>query len=254
MSDVYVFLGPTLAAPAARTELDAVYLPPVSAGDVYRLWRRRPRAVGIVDGFFERAPAVWHKEIMWIMERGVHMFGSAGLGALRAVELSMFGMRGVGWVYQAFKDGILDQDDEVAIACGSGDEGYQAQSEAMVNIRRTLQAAHREQIISEVMRDFLTAAGKALCYRDRSWPGLLAAGAATGAGPAELSALRRWLPAGRIDQKASDAVAMLREMRTFLDADPAPQQVSWRTANTAVWAEARQLFGFDTADQRNERG
>ena len=87
MSDIYVFLGPTLAEKDAQAELDAVYLPPVSAGDVYRLWRRRPRAIGIVDGYFDRVPAVWHKEIMWIMERGVHVFGGAGLGALRAAEL-----------------------------------------------------------------------------------------------------------------------------------------------------------------------
>ena len=105
MNEIYVFLGPTLAEKEARAELDAVYLPPVSAGDVYRLWRRRPRAIGIVDGYFDRVPAVWHKEIMWMMEHGVHVFGGAGLGALRAAELDSFGMHGVGWVYQAFRQG-----------------------------------------------------------------------------------------------------------------------------------------------------
>ena len=105
MNEIYIFLGPTLAEKDARAELDAVYLPPVSAGDVYRLWRRRPRAIGIVDGYFDRVPAVWHKEIMWMMEHGVHVFGGAGLGALRAAELDSFGMHGVGWVYQAFRDG-----------------------------------------------------------------------------------------------------------------------------------------------------
>ena len=114
----YVFLGPTLAADRARAELDAVCLPPVSEGDIYRLWGRRPRAIGIVDGYFERVPAVWHKEIMWIMERGVHVFGAASMGALRAVELDSFGMRGVGWVYQQFRDGMLDRDDEVAVKHG----------------------------------------------------------------------------------------------------------------------------------------
>ena len=104
MSDIYVFLGPTLAENDARAELDAVYLPPVSAGDVFRLWRQRPRAIGIVDGYFEHVPAVWHKEIMWIMAHGVHVFGSAGMGALRAAELDSFGMHGVGRVYQAFKE------------------------------------------------------------------------------------------------------------------------------------------------------
>jgi hypothetical protein len=78
MNDIYVFLGPTLAEKDARAELDAVYLPPAAAGDVYRLWERRPRAIGIVDGYFDHVPAVWHKEILWMMEHGVHVFGAAG--------------------------------------------------------------------------------------------------------------------------------------------------------------------------------
>ena len=254
MSEIHVFLGPTLAEKDARAELDAVYLPPVAAGDVYRLWRRRPRAIGIVDGYFDRVPAVWHKEIMWIMERGVHVFGGAGLGALRAAELDRFGMRGVGRVYQAFRDGTLDRDDEVAVRHASADDGYRPLSEAMVNVRQTLQAAEHQGIISAATRRILAAAGTALFYPKRSWPELLRAAEATRAGAAELDALRRWLPAGRVDQQAADAVAMLREMRGFLAADPAPQQVSWSMANTAMWEVARRradtLPGNGTAGSR----
>ncbi len=236
MRDIYVFLGPTLAEKDARAELDAVYLPPVSAGDVYRLWRRRPRAIGIVDGCFDRVPAVWHKEIMWIMEHGVHMFGGAGMGALRAAELDSFGMRGAGWVYQAFSEGTLDRDDEVAVSHATAGDGYRPLSEAMVNIRRTLQAAEHQGIISALTASILVSAGTALFYHGRTWPELLRA---AGADAAELDALRRWLPTGRIDQQAADAVAMLREMRSFLAADPAPQHVSWCMANTAMWEVAK---------------
>jgi hypothetical protein len=239
MNEIYVFLGPTLAEKDARAELDAVYLPPVSAGDVYRLWRRCPRAIGIVDGYFDRVPAVWHKEIMWVMERGVHVFGGAGLGALRAAELDGFGMRGVGWVYQAFRDETLDRDDEVAVRHASAGDGYRPLSEAMVNIRRTLAAAEQQEIISAATAGTLLAAGTALFYHDRTWPELLRAAGATRADAAELDALRRWLPAGRIDQQAADAVAMLREMRGFLDTGPAPQQVTWSMADTAMWEVAK---------------
>ena len=230
MNDIYVFLGPTLAEKDARAELDAVYLPPVAAGDVYRLWRRRPRAVGIVDGYFDRVPAVWHKEILWIMERGVHVFGAAGLGALRAAELDRFGMHGAGWVYQAFRDETLDRDDEVAVGPGS---------EAMVNIRRTLAVAEQQGIISAVTAGVLLTAGTDLFYPERTWPELLRAAGAARADTAELDALRRWLPDGRVDQQAADAVAMLHEMRGFLAADPAPQQVGWSMANTAMWEAAK---------------
>jgi hypothetical protein len=239
MSDVYVFLGPTLAEKDARAELDAVYLPPAAAGDVYRLWRRHPRAIAIIDGYFDRVPAVWHKEIMWMMEHGVHVFGAAGLGALRAAELDSFGMHGAGWVYQAFRDGTLDRDDEVAVRHATAGDGYRPLSEAMVNIRQTLQAAEQQGIVSAATRGVLAAAGTALFYQDRTWPELLRAGEAARADPAELEALRRWLPAGRIDQQAADAVAILRELRTFLATDPAPQEVSWSMADTAMWEVAK---------------
>ena len=239
MNEIYVFLGPTLPEKDARAELDAVYLPPVSAGDVYRLWRRRPRAIGIVDGYFNRVPAVWHKEIMWMMERGVHVFGGASMGALRAAELDSFGMHGVGWVYRAFREGTLDRDDEVAVRHETADDGYRPLSEAMVNIRRTLRAAEHQRIISAATVSILVTAGTALFYHDRTWPELLRAAGARRADGAELDALRRWLPAGRIDQQAADAVAMLHEMRSFLAADPAPQYVSWSMADTAMWESAK---------------
>jgi hypothetical protein len=241
VNGVYVFLGPTLPAAAARAELDAEYLPPVSAGDVCRIGvRHEVRAIGIVDGCGEGGQAVWHKEILWVMERGVYVFGAAAAGALRAAELASFGMRGTGWVYRAFSEGALDRDDEVAVAWEPGQHGYLKRSEAMVSIRRTLQAARDGGIIGAVTHDALVATAAAMFYPGRTWPGLLAAAAAApasgaGADPAELDALRQWLPAGRIDQQAVDALAMLREMRTFLAAGPPPQPVAWTTAPTTRW-------------------
>jgi len=253
MSEVCVFLGPTLPVADARAELDAVYLPPVSAGDMFRLWQRRPKAVGIVDGYFEHVPAVWHKEIMWIMAHGVHVFGSAGLGALRAAELDSFGMRGVGTVYQAVKDGTLDRDDEVAVAWEEGPDGCRALSDAMVSIRVTLEAANGAQIISDATREILAAAGAGLFYRDRTWPTLLETGKAVGADPAELTALRRWLPAGRVDQQADDAVAMLRQMRDFLGGSPDPLRVPWTLANTTRWLAAKDHAHAEGAEPRVDR-
>jgi len=251
MDGTYVFLGPTLTQAAASAELDAVYLPPVTAGDVYRLWRRHPRVIGIVDG---RVPAVWHKEIMWVMERGVHVFGSAGVGALRAAELDGFGMRGVGWVYRAFREGTLNRDDEVAVDCDAAEDGYRPLTEAMADIRTTLLAAERGDVISAATRDILTSAGTALFYRDRTWPGLIRAGRAAGAAAAELDALRGWLPAGRVAQQAGDAVAMLREIRAFLATDPAPRQVKWTTSATAIFEAAKNRAGTMESHETVRRG
>src|SRR6185503_9427900 len=113
---VYLFTGPSLSAEEGKKELDAIYRPPAAQGDVYRAALDAPRAIGIIDGYFERIPSVSHKEVLWAMAQGIHVFGSASMGALRAAELAAFGMEGVGVIYEAFKRGELDADDEVAVA------------------------------------------------------------------------------------------------------------------------------------------
>jgi hypothetical protein len=143
---IYVFVGPTLSAEEARKELDAVYLPPAAQGDVYRAARERPEAIGLIDGYFERVPAVWHKELLWAMAEGIHVYGSASMGALRAAELAPFGMRGFGATFEAFLHGDLEDDDEVAVMHAPAEEGYRPLSEAMVNIRATLASAERAEV------------------------------------------------------------------------------------------------------------
>src|SRR5437764_2123392 len=130
---VCIFLGPSLSIAEARAELEAEYLPPVSEGDVYRATLREPSVIGIVDGYFEHVPAVWHKEILWAMSQGIHVFGSASMGALRAAELTAFGMTGVGAIFEACRDGLLEDDDEVAVTHGLAEDGYRTGSDAMVN-------------------------------------------------------------------------------------------------------------------------
>jgi hypothetical protein len=78
-----VFAGPTIGAADVRHVLDADVLPPVAQGDVYRVARHGPPAIGIIDGYFDGVPSVWHKEILWAIEQGIPVFGSASMGALR---------------------------------------------------------------------------------------------------------------------------------------------------------------------------
>ncbi len=55
---------------------------------------------------------------------------------------------------------------------------------------------------------------------------------------AELAALRSWLPAGRVNQKRADALAMLEAMRNFLAADPAPARAGFHFEHTTLWDRA----------------
>jgi hypothetical protein len=231
--------------------LDAVYLPPVQQGDVYRaVAHHRPRALGIIDGYFQQVPSVWHKEVLWAMAQGVHVFGSASMGALRAAELAAFGMKGVGRIFEAYRDGSLapyqaeafEDDDEVAVVHGAAEVGFVPLSEAMVNIRCTLASAVEAGVIAATIRDTLVRLAKELFYPDRSYQRLLACGAKHGLVVADLEALRAWLPTGCVNQKRLDALAMLTTMRDFLAGDPPPARVEYVFQASAMWNRATQDF------------
>jgi len=74
-----VFVGPTLAAAEVAARLPgATVLPPVAVGEILALSRRRGATqIAIIDGYFERMAAVWHKEILIALERGIAVGGAA---------------------------------------------------------------------------------------------------------------------------------------------------------------------------------
>ena len=234
---VVIFLGPTLPHELARLECEATYVQPAAQGDVYRAVLQKPFAIGLIDGYFERLPSVWHKEILWALSEGVHVFGAASMGALRAAELARFGMRGVGDIYQAYQSGALQDDDEVAVAHGDADTSYRANSEAMVNIRATLQKAERAQILSRATAAKLVQLGKELFYPDRCYPLLLSRALEAGCASREIEALRAFLKSERVDQKRLDALALLRTMRACVEAAEPAQPVSFHFSHTDAWQE-----------------
>ena len=125
-TDIVVFLGPSLPPGEARRTLPARYLPPARCGDVLRIRRLKPRAIALIDGLFETTAAVWHKEILLALEDGIAVLGASSMGALRAAELEPYGMTGVGAIFEAFRDGVYTDDDDVALLHGSASAGYPA--------------------------------------------------------------------------------------------------------------------------------
>src|SRR5579871_5420612 len=132
------FAGPTIGKPdtAAAKRID--FRPPARCGDITRVVDERPAVIGLIDGVFETAAAVWHKEILHALEQGVVVLGAASIGALRAAELEPFGMIGIGEIFRAYRDGRLEDDDEVAVQHGPAEVKYLPLTEAMVNVRATL--------------------------------------------------------------------------------------------------------------------
>jgi len=166
------FLGPTL--PSAKSDSLIEVRPPVKQGDVLRALADGATHLGIVDGYFDQVPSVWHKEILFALESGCVVYGASSMGALRAAELHPFGMIGVGEVFERYARGELTDDDEVALVHGPESSGYRSISEAMVNLRDRLDAAVARGVITRAQGDEAATQLKALPYPARSMRALLA--------------------------------------------------------------------------------
>jgi hypothetical protein len=171
---IAVFIGPSLPLAEARAILPAAnYYPPVRMGDVYRLLGSGVRRILVIDGIFHSATPVWQRELLAAMDMGIEVLGASSMGALRAAELRAFGMIGIGVIFEWYRDGVIDADDEVALMHGDEVSGYRALSEPLVNIRATLSAARDAGVIHEAAADALLARARETFYADRNYPRLL---------------------------------------------------------------------------------
>jgi hypothetical protein len=234
-----VFSGPTLPPSKAPSVPGLEWRPPVRQGDLYKAALDRPALIGVIDGTFELVPTVWHKEILWAMAHGIHVYGAASIGALRAAELCDFGMKGIGDVFRQFHTGALQDDDEVAVLHGPQEIDYVQVTEAMVNIRATLGKALDLGIIEPAVASDLVRIGKSMFYKNRTYSFILETAIELGLSRDAVSRLADWLPSGQIDQKRLDALEMLQAMREHLMRGVSPLQVSYQFAHTFAWENAR---------------
>jgi hypothetical protein len=218
---------------------------PAKQGDLFRAALSRPKAIGLIDGYFEGVPSVWHKEILWALSQGIAVFGSASMGALRAAELDTFGMVGIGCIYEWYRNGILEDDDEVAVIHGPKETGFLPLSEPMVNIRSTCQAAVRNGLLKRQTAEATIAAAKRLHYRDRRWETVIAAAKTQDSATRELQEFSRWIDTGRVDQKRLDAEALIARVLSFTQESRQPKTANFRFEWTDLWDRVAQEWMND---------
>lgn len=240
MSEVVVFLGPTLAHAEASRLLPARYCGPAAQGDVYRAALARPWGIALIDGYFQRVPAVWHKEILFALSHGIHVFGSSSMGALRAAELHSFGMVGVGGIFHDFASGLLEDDDEVAITHAASQSGYRPLSDALVNIRATLSALRERGFISAELSERLLQWAKALHYPERSYEALCRIARDAGVPADQCSRLEQGCSVARVDAKQDDARSLLRFVEQQRRTHPGPFVPEFHFERTDAWEHAIQ--------------
>jgi hypothetical protein len=171
-----IFLGPSLSHEKASKILpEAEFRPPAKKGDLLRRAASPDVSmVGLVDGVFLQDYPPTPIEVYQLARReGVLLAGAASLGALRAVELEKFGMVGIGRVFELYKGGKIDADDEVAVTFADGD--FHLQSEAMVDIRYNLFLAHKKGIIGKDTKKALAKVAKATYFPHRNYPDIIEA-------------------------------------------------------------------------------
>jgi hypothetical protein len=208
--EIVVFLGPSLDRETAEGMLEARFLPPAKRGDITRAVADGAWIITLIDGVFFQDNAVGHREILSALEKGVRVIGSSSMGALRAAELDLYGMEGVGTVYTLFRDGVLTSDDEVALVYDPGTGT--ALSEPLINIRCTLKKAEEEGVISRNSAREILAIAVSLYFPDRVWDRIIEE-AELRLPAGEIRSLASFVSTDAVDQKREDALAALGRTR-----------------------------------------
>lgn len=230
-----IFVGPTLSGKIFDAGPDIAMHPPAAQGDLYRVARGKVRAIGLIDGAFETVPSVWHKEILFALSRGIHVYGAASMGALRAAELHAFGMTGIGAIFRGYRSGRIERDDAVAVLHAPAEEGYRPLSEALVDMRATLASAARAGIVSARTARALGHLAQATFFKDRGWQKIVSLATAEGLSMRQLARLMEWLPENRVGQKQRDALLLIAAMRRRLAGRAVPHRPRFTFQHTAYW-------------------
>jgi hypothetical protein len=252
---IYVYVGPTLPrSEPVMTTRGVQVRAPIQHLDLFDTAIRTGDTVVIIDGVYHQAPALRHKEILAAMGRGVRVIGAASIGALRAAELSQFGMLGVGSIYTAYAQGEIHGDDEVAV--GQAPDGeWDALTWPLVNLRHSLKLAALAGVIDSERAASLLAAFRAVYYPQRTKAAVQAV--CRRHGETEFS---RWLVRQRErdryfgDLKRADALVAVHTALAASGPQPSarPTPDMWETTHYRRWANASVTTRVDGLDLLTE--
>ena len=214
MPGIVVFLGPSLSRARAEQILKADFRPPAKRGDIYQAAKEGAAIILLIDGVFFQDCSVAHKEVLFALECGTRVIGASSMGALRASELDVYGMEGIGLIYEAYKSGHLVSDDEVALVFDPF--SYEPSSEPLVNIRFNLDLAWQMGVISASCKDRLFHFAQAQYFPDRTYERMLS-DAGTMVKEKELQRFRDFLAKDKRDFKREDALLALERVRRMAD-------------------------------------
>ena len=167
---LHVLVGPSLATDSVKAIAPrAVIHPPAKYGSIYKLIETSCNQILLIDGLFYYSASVWHREIIAALNSGIEVFGCSSMGALRAVELSLYGMIGMGRVFDYYRLGVTDGDDEVAVLHGPESQGYQSLTVPLITLRWNLDLLKNKGILSGTVVKAILSRVKEIPFHQRSW-------------------------------------------------------------------------------------
>ena len=166
---LFAFVGPSISrAEAAGLGPDLDLRPPARRDDLYR--EREAGAWGflLVDGVFMQDDAVSPREVVDVLDDGAMVLGASSMGALRAADCWPAGARGIGLIYRLYRRGVLESDEDVAVAV-SADGAHEALSVPLVNVRYAAARAVGRRLVDRPTARRIVEAAVAIYYPERTW-------------------------------------------------------------------------------------
>jgi hypothetical protein len=180
----------------------------------------------IIDEEFDQSLSVSLNEILRLLDAGVPVIGATSMGALRAAELSAHGMVGSGVIYEAYRSGVIEGDDEVALTyCPLS---FEPRTVPLVNIRFWLDHLHASGWLSVIERSALLRRVRRIFYAERT-PERLDSFIEASLGPSRIAEIRE-AGLGEIpDVKAKDTRAVLSTVARMQGTFPSTIARNFRT-------------------------
>jgi len=230
-----LFVGPTLPDAAEIADPGIALRPPAKQGDIVDALENGANVIGLIDGLFENVAPVWHKEILFALSKGVHVYGAASMGALRAAECAAFGMVGIGQIFEAYASGKVVDDSAVAQIHGPAELGHLPLSEPLVNVEATLRALAEAGAISEAEQAALQARAEAMFFKSLTYRSL--AETADLPDPARRQEISGLLRANAVNQKRIDALELLHIVADCPNERRQPPR-DWTFKANSLWRSA----------------
>ncbi len=209
-----VYTGTSISHDEAKKILDADYRPPVKRHDIRRLMKSPPEIIGIIDGVFFDSAAVAHREIIEALNSGITVVGGASMGALRASELETYGMVGVGKIYEMYKNGTLESDDEVAVTFDV--ETLEPLSVPLVNLRMTIELGQEMGVFTKEQASAIVDITRKIFYPERNYWNIIHESVKNGVfGDSEKEKLLEFFKVHEVDVKRQDAILVLEKIKSL---------------------------------------